>query len=271
MAIPQQIANTLGRDSWLVRRLRPLREVALAGVYGRRGMTRCVNGASLRVLPQYRWYFAPDYDAPVARFLHDRVGPGAVCLSVGANLGVYPLQFAHWSGPTGKVFAFEPNPQTAAVLRRHVALNGLDDRVRVIERAVAECPGQATFHAAGVDGMSRLGAPNPELTGLTRAITVPVDSLDRFCADEGIGPDALMIDVEGFEVSVLRGAKDLFRGRPPKVAVVELHPNAWAVAGTDRVAMEQLLSDYRLRAVPLSGQTDPLGEYGHVSLEPTLG
>ncbi len=133
-----------------------------------------------------------------------RVRAGAVCLSVGANLGVYPLQFAHWSGPTGRVFAFEPNPQTAAVLRRHVALNGLGQRVHVIERAIAEQPGQARFFAVGVDGMSRLGAPNPELAGRTTALTVAVESLDHFVAEHRIYPDALMMDVEGFEVAVLR-------------------------------------------------------------------
>ncbi len=50
--------------------------------------------------------------------------------------------------------------------------------------------------------------------------------------------------------------------------VVEMHPNAWSVAGTDRATLEGLLEACRLRVVPLTGQRDPLAEYGHVGLEP---
>src|SRR4051812_18697702 len=129
--------------------LRPLRERTLEALYGRRGMVRTMNGERFRVLPRHRWYFAPEFDAPVARFLRERVKPGAACISIGANMGASPLQFARWSAPGGRVFAFEPNPETAELLRRHVAINGLTDRVKVFERAVSDKPGEATFHAAG--------------------------------------------------------------------------------------------------------------------------
>ncbi len=268
MPLFHRIAKALGQDSWLVRRLRPVREWQLRVRYGSSGMPRAVNGVPFRVSPEHRWYFAPEYDAPVANYFRARVEAGAVCVSVGANLGVYPLQFAHWSAPSGPVFAFEPNPSTAAALRRHVAMNRLTERVRVLEQAVSETPGQAEFHAAGVDGMSRLGEPNPELTGRTRTISVPVVSLDHFCESEGVRPDALMVDVEGFEVAVLRGGRKLFTDHLPRAVVVEMHPNAWCVASTNRDAMERVLAEYRLRAVPLSGQADPFGDYGHVALEP---
>lgn len=271
MTLPHRIAAALGPDSWLTRRLRPVREWALEAAYGHRGLVRRVNGVPLRILPQYRWAFPPAYDAHVAEYLRQRVRPGSVCVNVGANLGVYALQFAHWSAPGGRVYAFEPNPRTAAVLRRHVELNGLADRICVVERAVAEQPGTATFHAAGTDGMSRLGTPNPELPVPAAAVNVQVDSLDHFCASEGIRPAALMIDVEGFECAVLRGAGTVFAAGTPPAAVVEMHPNAWAAAGSDRAAFEALLAEYRLQAVPLSGQRDPLADYGHVALEPAAG
>jgi FkbM family methyltransferase len=266
----RQIANALGDDSWVIRRLRPVREWALATMYNRSGLPRTVNGVSLKVLPKYRWYFQPDYDKPVSQFFQARIRPGDVCLSIGANLGVYPLQFATWSAPDGEVYAFEPNPATASVLREHVALNRLGDRVHVIEQAVADRSGEATFYQSGVDGMSRLGDANPELGGRATAITVPVDSLDHFCDARGIRPAALMIDIEGFEALALSGARGLFAGGNPPVTVVEIHPNAWAVAGTDRATMERLLGEYRLRPVALSGQADPLGEYGHIALEPDV-
>jgi FkbM family methyltransferase len=230
-----------------------------------------VNGVPLRVLPGHRGYFAPDYDAPVAAFFRARVRPGDVCISVGANIGVYPLQFANWAAPGGRVFAFEPNPKTAEVLRAHVRINGLEDRIHVLQNAVADRTGTATFHAAGLDGMSRLGEPNPRVADKTVPITVEVETLDVFCDREQVRPNAMMIDVEGFEVAVLAGARSLFANARCLVTVVEMHPNAWPVAGSDRSAFENLLADLHVRVVPLSGQSDPLGEYGHVYLEPLNG
>src|SRR5829696_4965444 len=118
-------------------------------------------------------------------------------------------------------------------------MNHLTDRVEVVELAVSNVAGTATFHLAGVDGMSRLGEPNPELAGRTRAVEVVVDTLDQFCRARGVSPSALMMDVEAFEVAALAGARDLFTAGPPPVAVVELHPNAWGVAGTSRADLER--------------------------------
>jgi len=230
-------------------------------------MVRIVNEVRLRILPRFRHRFAPDYDAPVAAFLQQRIRPGMTCVNVGTNVGVYTLQFAHWSAPGGQVIAFEPNPNTAAVLREHVALNGLSRRVRVIQAAVASQPGRATFHASGTDGMSRLGTPNPLLVQ-TETVQVDVTTLDLFCDQTGVRPDWILIDVEGFEVSVLRGARRILSTTPAVGVVVEMHPDAWAIADTSRGDLERLLGDLKRCAAPLTGQTHALGEHGLVHLAP---
>jgi FkbM family methyltransferase len=230
-------------------------------------MVRTVNGVAFRIAPEHRWYFTPQFDPGVAEYFRARVRPGSVCFSVGANLGVYPLQFAHWSGPSGMVYAFEPNPDSAEVLRRHLNMNRLACRAEVVERAVSDRLGSATFYLSGTDGRSRLGQPNPELDGQTHSVEVGVETLDHFCEDRGIRPAALIMDIEGFEIAALLGARDLYSSDPPPITVIEIHPNAWEVAGTCRADLERLLNEYRLRVVPLSGQVDPLEQYGHVALE----
>jgi len=230
-------------------------------------MPRLVNGVPMRVLPQFRWYFAETYDQPVAQLLRSACQPGATCLSVGANLGVYPLQFAAWTAPAGRVFAFEPNPVTAAFLKRHVEMNGLVDRVEVLETAISDRCGKATLFAAGTDGMSRLGAPNPLLKDAVKEIVVETETLDEFCRRRGLRPDVLMLDVEGFEERALAGARSLLLQEPLPTVVVEMHPNAWPNAGGDASSMGRLLKDFDLNVRPISGQRDPLAEYGHVLLE----
>jgi FkbM family methyltransferase len=217
--------------------------------------------------PRHRHRLGARYDAAVAAFLRERVRPGDVCLDIGANVGVYVLQFAHWSKPTGRVVAFEPNPVALAVLQKHVRFNGLEERVQIVAAAAGASPGEAVLYAAGADGMSRLETPNPALADRARPMTVPVVTVDAYCAAEGVVPDWLIIDVEGFELAVLAGARDIIgnRRKPPNV-ILEMHPNAWAWANATRAQAESLIAELGLRAIPLTGQTDPFHDHGLVRL-----
>jgi FkbM family methyltransferase len=261
-----RVSGAAGRESWLVRRLRPAYE-SLLDLSGR-GIAWEINGVDFRVDPRQRHRLGHHYDAPVAAFIRERLRPGAVCFDVGANVGVYVLQFAHWAGPAGRVVAFEPNPAARRVLARHVGLNGLGARVEVVPAAVGSAAGEATLYAAGADGMSRLGAPNVLIAGRAREVRVPVVTLDDFCRERDLRPDWLLIDIEGFELAALAGARRLIRERGTALhVVVEMHPSVWASADTTREGAAALLDELGLRPVPLTGQRDPLGEHGLVYLE----
>jgi FkbM family methyltransferase len=263
-ALARRTADLVGREALPIRLLRPAYEAVLA--LSRDGIPWAINGVPCRIDPRQRQRMSRDYDRPVAEFLRPRVRPGAVCLDVGANVGVYVLQFAAWAGPTGRVVAFEPNPEACAVLARHVRYNRLDERVRFESLAVGAAPGKAILHAAGADGMSRLIEPNAALAGRTRPLEVEVITLDHYCRAHGLRPDWLLLDVEGYEVAALQGASHLFRDRPELDAVVELHPDVWEASGTSRQEAERLLRDLGRRPVPLTGQADPLAEHGTVYL-----
>ena len=264
--VARKVSGTLGRESWLVRRLRPAYESAL-DISGK-GIPWTINGVTYRIDPHYRHRLGQNYDAPVAAFLRERVKAGAVCVDVGANVGVYVLQFAHWAGPTGRVIAFEPNPSAREVLQKHIELNHLSERVEVVACAVGAQDGIATMFAAEADGMSRLGAPNKLIADRVVEITVPVVTLDNFCEERSLKPDWLFMDIEGFEIAALEGARQLIKARGCDLnMVVEMHPDVWDSANTTRAGAEALLDEFDLRAVPLTSQSEPLGEHGLVYLE----
>ncbi|HXT62741.1 MAG TPA: FkbM family methyltransferase [Pyrinomonadaceae bacterium] len=264
----RRMSGFLGRESTVVRTLRPAYEEFLDWSYQRRGIPWSINGEAYRIDPRQRHRLAENYDASVAEFLRERVPPGAVCFDVGANVGVYVLQFARWSGETGHVVAFEPNPSAVTVLRKHVAMNDLMEQVTIVPMAVGRSGGEAKFYACGADGMSRLGEANRLIADRAVEMRVPVITLDEFCAGEGLRPDWLFIDIEGFEIGALEGARNLIeRSGAALNIVVEMHPSVWDSAGTTRSCAEDLLASLELRAVPLTGQTNPLGEYGIVWLE----
>jgi len=209
-----------------------------------------------------------DHEAPVAAFLQEHVRPEMLCLDIGANIGVYVLQLAHWTRPGGRIIAFEPNPAACEVLVRHVRMNGLSSRVDAVTAAVADGAGQGVLYSSGTHGMSRLGAPNPELTDQTISIPVPTIALDQYCTEHSLNPDVLLMDIEGFEIAALRGAQAIIEGRRRQILIcVEMHPGLWKLSGEGRKDMEDLLRRLELVPIPLMGQADPLGENGVAHLQ----
>jgi FkbM family methyltransferase len=165
------------------------------------------------------------------------------------------------------VVAFEPNLNARRVLQKHIQLNALTERVQVIPAAVGAAYGDEILFAAGTDGMSRLGAPNQAIADRVSAVTVPVVTLDGFCEAEKLVPDWLLIDIEGFEIAALLGARELIRSRRGLMGIiVEMHPNVWASANTTRSLAEEILAELQLHPVALTGQRDPLSEHGLVYL-----
>lgn len=264
----RKTAGIFGRESWLVRSLRPAYESLLYWSSNGRGIPWAINGVTYRIDPHYRHRMGSNYDPAVAAFVRERIRPGAVCVDVGANVGVYVLQFAHWSGPPGQIVAFEPNQIAREILKRHVQLNGLTGRVTIVPAAVGASSGEAVLYAVDVAGMSRLGKPNQAIADRVSEVTVPVVTLDDYCASEGLAPDWLFIDIEGFEIAALSGARQLIKSRGKEMGIiVEMHPNVWDSASTTRAGAEELLRDLSLNVIPLTGQSDPLAEHGLVYLE----
>ncbi len=265
-------ADLLGRDSALIRAFRPAYEAVLDLLHGHRGMPQTLNGRErFRVDPRHRHVFPEVYDPAVMAYLRARVRPGAVCLNVGAHVGIYALCLAEWAGTRGRVIAFEPNPETRRVLERHIALNAFGDRIIVEAAAIGDTSGIVTFIAAGEEGTSRLGAPGPATPG-GHPISVPATTVDGYCADRHLTPDWITLDIEGWEMAALTGARATILARRAHLGlIVEMHPNAWADSGWSAARAEALFAELGLIPVPLTGQRDALREYGIVALEPATG
>ena len=81
--------------------------------------------------------------------------PGSCVVDVGAGFGFYCTRFARRVGPTGHVFAFEPNTTTAALLKKTLFLNELSTQVTLSN----DCVG-----SAGKEVLFKEDATTPELS-----------------------------------------------------------------------------------------------------------
>lgn len=144
------------------------------------------------------------------------VQPGEVFIDVGANIGIWSLYVARILGDGGKVFSFEPSPLTASRLREHILGNHLDSRIEVMEMAVSNRTGKANFsHQDYHAGGSHLS------TGKEQGVEVQATSLDE--SFPTLNPQWIKIDVEGHEIEVLEGARQMIeRSRP--CLILEYNP-----------------------------------------------
>jgi len=176
----------------------------------------------------FRGTFEPHLGALFERLLQ----PGAVAVDVGANIGTHTLSLADLVGPGGKVLAFEPNPVIRRRLEANVALN---DFVHVDVHAYALGASDARM-ALRVPANGSAEAANPGLASLVALDTphdlveVDVRPLDAVVADGALDRvDLVKIDVQGYELPVLRGMAGVLGQFRPAV-VFEFERWAWTRA-----------------------------------------
>jgi FkbM family methyltransferase len=145
------------------------------------------------------------------------LGPGDCCYDVGANIGVYTLWAAGLVGPSGQVHAFEPVPDTMTVLESMVRRNALP-QVRLEPCAIGATVGETGMRVY----RDASGLAHPVADPGTADHVARLATLDAY-AERHRPPDLVKIDVEGFEIDVLRGATNLLAARSPAL-LLEMLP-----------------------------------------------
>ena len=137
-----------------------------------------------------------------------------VVFDVGANVGDYSL-FLRGFLPTARIYAFEPATSVFQQLKTNIAARG-DDQIKPYNFGFSDSERTVEFYSYTVEGneasvLSSIDQrlPTQVLDVQTKCSEqVQVRTIDQFCATEGIDRiDFLKIDVEGHELSVLRGAQ----------------------------------------------------------------
>jgi FkbM family methyltransferase len=137
------------------------------------------------------------------------VRPGMVVVEVGANIGAHTVLLAQLVGPSGRVWAFEPQRIVFQTLCANVALNSLTN-VDCRHAAVGEEPGEIVVPLIDYRRDNNFGGLS--LGDYREGERVPVVTLDRFDLRQC---HLLKIDVEGMEQDVLAGARaTIARCRP---------------------------------------------------------
>lgn len=181
-------------------------------------------------------------DPDVMRFLRGWARPGFVVIDIGANIGTYTVPLARLVGPNGRVVAFEPNRPTFACLRQNVRQNRLGNVTLV--RAAA---GPESGFAGLVVTEDNFGEVHLAPPGGAEAARVAVTTVDEQVASLGLGRvDYIKIDVEGFELAALRGARRTLAANPKLLVQTEIVPAQAARYGFGVGDLVEFFSAYGL-------------------------
>jgi FkbM family methyltransferase len=144
---------------------------------------------------------------------------GKCYLDIGANMGLRSMIFF---SEQIEVILFEPNKTIHAQLVENARINGIE-KYTLFSGCVSDSNGEASFFLSESTYLSSLNAENPAREGVVEEVKVPVVKLDDFCAGK-LKPRLIKVDVEGFELSVLRGARELIAAEKP-AWILEIFPD----------------------------------------------
>ncbi|HEX5179668.1 MAG TPA: FkbM family methyltransferase [Gemmatimonadaceae bacterium] len=176
------------------------------------------------------------YQPHVVRWIRNNVQTGDTVLCLGLHVGYVAALCRRLAGPTGHVFSAEPDAHAREFATRNLGLGDERDApIDVFPGGFGSAESSILLYQSRVAGHSSFAAPHQP----DRTVEVQVQRADIFLGARGVTAiDVLVLDVEGWELEVLRGLEGTL-GRSKRLrGCVEL--SRWALADASTTAPEVL-------------------------------
>ena len=215
-------------------------------------------GTRLRYL--LRWY-EPESTKACRKFLK----PGMNILDIGADIGYYSRLFSELVGPKGKVWAFEPYPDSYNLLKKNT-ISPKYRNVIPVKKAISDSSGKVKFFAAsnpgnpGKHGFYDVSKINPDFS-LKNNLTVETITVDDFLLKEG-NPQInfIKMDIEGAEPKALTGMKNTVIRSRNLAMIVEFNVKALQLAGENSSLFLNQLENmgFKIQTIQPNGNIKPV-------------
>ena len=179
------------------------------------------------------------YEPVETALMKKEIKPGDVVLDIGANIGYYTLLAARQVGPTGRVYAFEPEPSNFDLLQKNITLNGYTNVVAV-NKAVSDRSGKLTLYLSKENKGDHRAYTSDEDR---EAIGIECITIDEFLQGSAPRVDFVKMDIQGFECHALRGMRATLARAATLKLTAEFWPYGLSQAGDSGEALIDLLKD----------------------------
>ena len=179
------------------------------------------------------------FEAPESDLVSRLVRQGDTCIDAGSHVGYYTCFLAHLVGESGRVYAFDANPEACDAAKRNLSLNGMT-WAEVTNIALSDHEGSLSFHVSSDEqtGLSSVGL----IPNFKKTIHVPCGRLETSLDNRGINHVRLLkIDVEGSEEMVLSGLGRFLTDHLTDFILVELYDERLQVMNTNTEKVRQIL------------------------------
>jgi FkbM family methyltransferase len=203
-----------------------------------------VTGNTQDLIQSFLYYFGT-WEPNITSWVTSRLNPGDYFIDVGANIGYYSLLAARLVGERGRVVAIEAHPSIYSLLNKNVELNRLRN-IRTVCAAAADKKGSVQMFLAEPSNIGGTSMFHNKRNFRSSGIETPALPLCDLLSDEEVRRARIIkIDVEGAELSVLRGLESVLgQLRPDAEIIMEVNSDAMAQAGE---SAQELLSIMRRR------------------------
>jgi FkbM family methyltransferase len=174
-------------------------------------------------------------DRAERELLRKIVFQGAIVADVGANIGIYSEFLSRCAGPAGLVHSFEPSPDNfwrLSTATRHLS------NVRLSQAAVGECSGETKLYVSDKLNVDHRAY---KIDGdLRRAVPTKMVALDDYFKP-GQHVDLIKMDIQGYELHALRGARRVLEENPGINLLLEFWPAGLEQAGVSWEGLVEML------------------------------
>lgn len=193
--------------------------------------------------PLSLFYFSDKFEPYVKKLLCSLIKQDMIVVDIGASTGYYTLLASKIMEESGLVFSFEPHPDRFRELTKNLQINK-SNSVKAFNLALSDKKGEIKFESK--KGLISYGyfMRTEKDAG---AITLKTLTLDSF----GIDPDIVKMDVEGAELEVLRGMKEILSKGKVKI-ICEVHPSVLSFLGYNKKEIEEILQFYNYKIYSIS-------------------
>ena len=169
-------------------------------------------------MDELNFYFAPSQSelSPYPEIFHEKVyekdqrflpNKGDTIIDVGGHIGFFTIAAARRCGEKGRIYTFEPNPDTFKRLIKNIKANNLS-QVETNNIAISKKEGVLNLKVGDSTEGSTIMSKG-KLKEYERNISVVSNTLDNIVLEKKIKKiDLLKIDAEGAEVLILKGAEN---------------------------------------------------------------
>lgn len=167
----------------------------------------------LQLATAYRWFLSVENDLD-----HMGMGDPSVVFDVGAHLGQTALHFRK-SFPSASIHCFEPTDENFAKLKANTKGKRL---IRINQFALGSARTSVIMKTGQSDQTHQVIRNHEKTPANEEMPRVRMKTIDSYMIDEGVANiDLLKIDVEGYELEVLEGAKDALESGRIKAILAE--------------------------------------------------